>query len=241
MPSSFLWMLRLLRFMAIVFLVAGVGSALTLLGRMADTVTNPEVRLNLQTDQPAAFSYWYAMQAGWEDGSKAKSSRTDWDQLLSMHLAPGQQFELVANPNAPMLRYQEPSTWKRVALLCLGALPGYLSLPGLLFWIYGSWLLMRLLQDVTPEAPFTQANARRLSQLTLLILGLNLWDNVAQVSVLNLVPAFQAANIAHALNRYVQLSPEELIPGLQVGFMLVVIAAVYRRGVDLSHDATFVI
>lgn len=235
-------MLRLLRFMTIVFLVVGAGFALTLLGRTADTVTNPEVRLSLHTNQPAVFNFWYGVQAGWEGGSNSTSHpRTDWDQLPPMHLAPSQRFDLVANPTAPLLRYQEPSIWKRVALLYLGALPGDLSLPGLLFWLYGSWLLVRLLQDVTPETPFTQANARRLAQLTSLILGLNLWDYVAQVSILNLVPDFQVAGVAHALNRYVQLSPENLIPGLQVGFILFVIAAVYRRGVELSQEADFVI
>ena len=240
--SSFLWMLRLLRLMAIIFLVAGVGLALSLLARTADAAMDPQVRLSLQTEQPAAFSFWYGLQAGWKDGSNAAAGhRTDCAQLPPLPLAREPQFDLIANPTAPLLRYQERSALKRVALLYLGALPGNLSLPGLLFWIYGSWLLLRLLQDVTPETPFTQANAQRLAHLTLLVLGLNLWDYVAQLSVLSLVPAFRAAGVAYALNRYVQLSPEELIPGLEVGFILFVIAAVYRRGVELSQEADFVI
>jgi hypothetical protein len=240
--SSFLWMLRLLRLLALVFLVAGAALALSLLLRTADAAIDPQVRLRLQTEQPAAFGFWYGLQAGWEDGSNAAAGhRLDCDHPAPLPLVCGPHFDLVTNPTAPLLRYQEPSTWKRVALLYLGALPGPLSLPGLLFWMYGSWLLLRLLQDVTPETPFTQANARRLAHLALLVLGLNLWGYVAQLSVASLVPAFQTAGLAYSLNRYVQLSPQELIPGFEVGFILFVIAAVYRRGVELSQEAAFVI
>jgi hypothetical protein len=239
---SFLSMLRLTRLMAIIFLVAGACLALSLITRTVDAAINPQVQLSLHTDRPAAFSFWYEMQAGWEDGSNAAAGRSTYsDQLPPLRLVRGQQFELVANSTAPLLRYQERSALKRIALLYLGALPGDLSLPGLLFWIYGSWLLLRLLQDVTPETPFTQANARRLAHLTLLVLGLNLWNYVAQVSMLPLVPAFRAAGVAYSLNQYVQLSPQQLIPGFEVGFMLFVIAAVYRRGVELSLEADFVI
>ena len=240
--SSFLWMLRLLRFMAIVFLVAGTGLAFSLLGRTADAVTDPQIRLSLSTEQPAAFGFWYSTQAGFEDGLKGTAHpRSDRDYLPPLPRAGTQRFDLVADPHTPLLRYQESSVLKRVALLYLGALPGHLSLPGLLFWIYGSWLLLRLLRDVTPETPFTQANAQRLARLSALVLGLNLWDYVAQFSLLNLVPAFRTAGVAYSLNHYVQLSSEQLIPGLEVGFILFVIAAVYRRGVELSQEAAFVI
>jgi hypothetical protein len=240
--SSFFWLLRYLRLAALVFLVAGYGLALSLVVRTTAAATEPQVRLSLHTDQPAAFGFWYDLQEGFEDGVHSQTRRRpDWDQLSPLHLAPGRRFDLTPNPNALLLRYQEPSALKRVALLYLGALPGHLSVPGLLFWTYGSWLLLRLLRDVTPETPFTQANAQRLAQLTKLVLGLNLWAYVAQGCVLRLVPAFPAAGVPYSLNHYVQLSSEEVIPGLAVGFMLAVIAAVYRRGVDLSQEADFVI
>lgn len=239
--ASFTSMLRFTRIMAGIFLFAGCGLTFVLLGQVADAATDPVVRLSLHTDRPARFEFWYAMQAGFEDGISHQPRRTAWSELPALRLAPGRAFGLAANPTAPLLRYPEPSAPKRVALLALGALPGSMSVPGLLFWIYGSWLLLKLLQDVTPETPFTQANARRLARLALLVLSLNLWDYLAQICVLALVPAFRVAGVAGPLNRYVQLSPEELIPGLQVGFILFVIAAVYRRGVELSQEAEFVI
>ncbi|NML66065.1 DUF2975 domain-containing protein [Hymenobacter sp. RP-2-7] len=238
--SSFTWALRFARILAGIFLFVGCGLTLVLLGGMADAATDSVVRLSLRTDRPAQFEFWYAMQAGYEDGAKHQPRHSAWDKLPALQLAPGRAFDLVANPITPLLRYPEPSAPKRLALLALGALPGAVSVPGLLFWIYGSWLLLKLVQDVTPETPFTEANARRLARLALLVLGLSLWDYAAQACVLALVPAFRAVGVASSLNHYVQLSTEEL-PGFQVGFMLSVIAAVYRRGVVLSQEAELVI
>jgi hypothetical protein len=231
-------MLGFTRIMAIVFLVTGVTLGFMLLGQLVDVSANPEVDLQLDVTRPAHFRFWHDMEAGYQDGA---AGRPKLEKLQALHLAPGQLFELAADPTVPLLRYHEPSVPKRVALLALGALQGTYSVPGLLFWVYGSWLLLKLLQDVTPQTPFTPANARRLAKLTVLVLGLNLWDHVAQFSLLGLVPAFRAAGLASSLNQYVLLNTNELVPGLPVGFMLLVIAAVYRRGVELSQEAELVI
>lgn len=105
----------------------------------------------------------------------------------------------------------------------------------------GSWLLLQLLRDVTPATPFTSANARRLLHLALLVLMLNLWDYVARTVVLLLVPAFRIAELTVPLSHYVRLNADEVVPGFWVGFMLLIIAAVYQRGVELSHEAELVI
>lgn len=241
MTTSLPWMLGFTRIMAIVFLVTGVGLGFTLLGQLVDAAANPEVALQLDVTRPAHFRFWHDMEAGFQDGAAHQPRRPKLDKLPALQLAPGQLFELVADPAVPLLRYHEPSVPKRVALLALGALQGNYSVPGLLFWVYGSWLLLKLLQDVTPQTPFTAANARRLAKLTVLVLALNLWDHVAQFSLLGLVPAFRAAGLASALNHYVLLNTDELVPGMPVGFMLLVIAAVYRRGVELTQEAELVI
>lgn len=239
--SRFPWILRFTRVMVIFFLVGSCALACTLIGQTADVAADPEVRLTLDTTRPAHFQFWYGMQAGFDEGASNRPRRTGWDALPALYLPAGQEFELAANPTEPILRYQEPSAWKRVALLALGALPGNLSVPGLLCWIYGSWLLLKLLQDVTPDTPFTQANAQRLVKLALLVLSLNLWDQVAQFSLLYLVPAFRMVGVAGLLKQYVLLNTSELVPGIGVGFMLIVIAVVYRRGVELSQEAELVI
>jgi hypothetical protein len=98
-----------------------------------------------------------------------------------------------------------------------------------------------MLQDVTPATPFTQANARRLRKLTLLVFGLHLWHYVAYWLVWALVPAYRVAALASPLSHYVRLNTDDLVPGVEVGFILLIIAAVYQRGVELSREAELVI
>jgi hypothetical protein len=111
----------------------------------------------------------------------------------------------------------------------------------MLFLACGSWLLLKLLQDVTPDTPFTLANAHRLRKLTLLVLGLYLWHYAAYLLVWALVPAYRVAQLAQPLSHYVRLNTDDLVPGIEVGFILFIIAAVYQRGVELSREAELVI
>jgi uncharacterized protein YjeT (DUF2065 family) len=220
------------------FVVMAGMLTLTLCGRIADAASEPEVRLVLNTARPNLFGAWHDSKEGFRDGQEGHT-RELRGPLPAFPAAT--RFALVADPHASLLRYHEPSAWKRMALQLLGALDDSLSVAGLLFLGYGSWLLLKLLQDVTPDTPFTLANAHRLRKLTLLVLGLNLWHYAAYLLVWALVPAYRVAQLAQPLSHYVRLNTDDLVPGVEVGFILFIIAAVYQRGVELSREAELVI
>ena len=94
---------------------------------------------------------------------------------------------------------------------------------------------------MTPETPFTLANAQRLRKLALLVLGLYFWQYVAYLLVWLLVPAYRVASLAYPLSHYVRLNTENLVPGPAVGIILAIVAVVYQRGVELSREAELVI
>ena len=209
--------------------------------RSFDSFTDEqEVSLTLDTDDPNLFSTIHAVKAGYEDGRDDEPMPRRYHQLPKLQTnAAG--FELLADPQAPLLRYQEPNPWKRWPLLRLGASDQELSLAWVLYFALGSWLLLQLLLDVTPATPFTFANARRLNGLGLLVLGLDLVQELTYLVVRTLVPAFQTPGLAEPLSHYVRFSTETTLPGLEVGVLLLIIAAVYRRGVELSQEAELVI
>lgn len=230
--------LRFVKVLTWVFLIMAGVLTLVLCGKLFDVAGEPEVRLVLETTRPNLFGAKHDAEAGFHDGQQGQI-REERGPLLALPAA--KSFALVADPHASLLRYREPSALKRMALLALGALDDSLSVAGLVFLGYGSWLLLKLLQDVTPATPFTQANAQRLRKLTLLVLGLFLWHYVAYWLVWALVPAYRAATLAQPLSHYVRLNTDDLVPGVEVGFILLIITAVYQRGVELSREAELVI
>lgn len=211
-----------------------------LLGRTWDAAQGPaEVRLLLVTVKPNLFPILSAVKGGWDDGAAGRH-RPERGPLPA--LVPGARgFALAADPQMPLLRYNEPAPWKRVALLYLGASDDLFSLLWIVFISVGSWQLWRLLRDVTPTTPFTFANARRLAGLALLVLVLNLAEYLAYVALRALVPVFHIPELAEPLGHYVQLNTGNTLPGVATGIMLAVIAAVYRHGVELSQEAELVI
>lgn len=230
--------LRITKALTVLFLVAAGVLTLELCGKMADAASEPEVRLMLDTVRPNLFGEWHDARAGFRDGQKGQHRL---ERGPSSALATTLQFDMSATGNVQLLRYREPSAWKRVVLQALGALDDSLSVAGLFFLGCGSWLLLKLLQDVTPATPFTQANAQRLRMLTLLVLGLNLWHYVAYLLMWKLVPAYRVEWLAQPLNHYVRLNTDGLVPNMTIGFVLFIIAAVYRRGIEMSREAELVI
>lgn len=215
------------------FLVMAAILTLSLCFKIAEAASQSEVRLALDTRRPNVFGAWQEMQGGLRGQHRCERG--------PLSTVPTVGFDVQANPDAQLLRYREPSDSKRMILQALGALDDSLSVAGLLFLSYGSWLLLKLLCDVTPATPFTLANAQRLRKLTLLIVGLNVWQYVAYLLVRVLVPAYHTASLAYPLSHYVRLNTESLVPDLSAGFILAIITAVYQRGVELSREAELVI
>jgi Protein of unknown function (DUF2975) len=236
-PLPLASLLRLSRPLAFIFLLGGGIAAMILLARTVAAFDAPPVQLALNTTTPNIFSAWHNVQAGWSDGYNGRPMR----HMLHAPLAANIPFDLVADPQAPVLRYHEPNTVKRVALLYLGASNDYQSLAWVVFFGVGSWLLWQLLLDVTPATPFTFANARRLRGLGLLVLGLDFAQELAYLAVRALVPPFRSPGLAEPLSHYVRLNTETTLPGWEVGLVLLVIATVYQRGVELSREAELVI
>ena len=223
------------------FLCVAFNSLFQLVGKTYDAVSGgPEVRLVLYTTTPNLFSTAHYMNAGFEDGFASRPPRPERGPLPALRAATT-GFELAADPHAPLLRYREPSTCKRLALLYLGAADGHFSLSWIVLISVGSWLLWGLLRDVTPGTPFTHANARWLAQLALLVLLLSQAQHLAYLGLRALVPAFHAPGVAETLNQYVRLNTDDSLPSSWVGIMLAIIAAVYRCGVKLSQEAELVI
>lgn len=205
-----------------------------------------EVALRLSARVPNLFSDFNAAKAGWKDGASQqngapKQKHRSIDIPLPAMQPNSAGFELAADPEMPLLRYNEPSPWKRVALLHLGASHKYSSLSWVLFLCIGSWLLWKLLFDISPTTPFTQANARRLAMLGLLVMGLVVAQYAAYAAVRALLPEFYGLGLTEPLSHYVRLNTTDSIPDFTVGVMLSVIAAVYQRGVELSREAELVI
>lgn len=232
-----LFLLRFAKVMTGLFVVVAAVSIFSLCGKMFDAASQPEVQLSLDTKRPNVFEAWHEAQAGFKDGLNGHR-RPERGPLPARTAA---SFDVQAYPYAQVLRYREPSDAKRMVLQALGALDESLSVAGLLFFGYGSWLLFKLLQDVTTENPFTLANAQRLRKLALLVLGLYFWQYVAYLLVWLLVPAYRLASLAYPLSHYVRLNTDDLVPGPAIGIGLVIIAAVYQRGVELSREAELVI
>lgn len=230
-------LLRLGRPLLFFFLLLGLFTLPLLFTRTLDVVTTErEIRLEVNTRHPHFFSVFHAVKVGWDDGVKNQPIKPARGPLPSLQ-AGTTKFELATLPHTKLLRYEEPSAWKRLALLYLGASDNYLSLAWVIFFFVSSWWLWLLLLDVSPATPFSVGNARRLRNLGLLILGLAFLQEAAHVLLRALLPPFRVAGLEEPLSHYIVLNTDVSLPGWEVGFILLIIAAVYQRGVLLHQEA----
>ncbi len=235
-------LLRISRLVMVVFVVGASAAALILIVKTVDVATGkPEVRLALNTTTPNLFPAIHDFISGLSGGTAGKPHRPDRGPLPAFRVATS-GFEVVADPQAPLLRYKEANARKRLALLYLGASDSYMSLAWATFFGLSCWLLWRLLQDVKPTTPFTLTNAHRLRMLGLWIIGpIYLGQQFSYLALRALIPDLRTPDLAEPLSHYVRLNTESSLPGREIGLMLLVIAAVYQRGVELSQEAELVI
>ncbi|MDU0369470.1 DUF2975 domain-containing protein [Hymenobacter endophyticus] len=241
---------RFLRFTRVVVFLFLVGTAVNLFMSGYDTGyvaahsrLKPADTIMLQLDRNHPTRYPFdgavrAFQNGWnyERWQNRAISRPVFFSPDSVQASFNSQgFDVVVQRNRQVLRYQEPSFGKRLALLWLGASSTTMSVVEALIMFGLALLLWQLLRDVTPATPFTLANARRLRTMMLLVVSWEIWQMLAHMLLLRLVPNFVADG--GTLVQYVVLHGDGHTPGALGIIMLTVIALVYRRGVELQQEA----
>ena len=237
------------RMLIAAFALLSFGLALIFIFRTIEIGTSgSEIRVELDTSQPHKFFLLGVLsdaRRGWHDGYAA-GEHVKLDSIYVprkkiSHVTQigvrSAEFELIQESQVRWLRYTESNPWKRLGMYYLGASSRTLSLASVLYYLLGSWLLLRLLFDVTLSTPFTTANARRLRNLTLLVLGLFFAQELAYGALRGLMPVFRSPNLAEPLSHYVLLNSENTLPNLNFVLVLAIIAVVYQRGVDIYQEA----
>jgi Protein of unknown function (DUF2975) len=228
-------LLRISRPLVLFFMIGAATSAFVLIMKTARSTSDTEVRIALNLVSPNLFTFAHDVRAGFEDG-RAGKHYPERSPLSPFNSGPA-AFKLDADPQQPLLRYQEPSYGKRILLLYAGASDEYMSLAWVIFFVAGSWLLWLMLLDVTPTTPFTFANAKRLRNLGLLILFLDFGQEITYLALRFIVPNFQMQGVEEPLSHYVRLNTESTLPGWEIGLALLIVAAIYKRGVHLLEEA----
>ncbi|PJJ54569.1 DUF2975 domain-containing protein [Hymenobacter chitinivorans] len=159
--------------------------------------------------------------------------------LDSLKTMPG-TFRLVPKSQKLALVYVERSFGKRVALMILGVNNHSGKRGSVVLVLYSmltGMLLYRILTDMSLASPFTEKNARRIRWLGLLMIGVDLYQYVAFRYMLSIVPHFRAPDLQGTVVQYLTLDPAEEIGAWKFGLVLLVIAAVYKRGVIMAQEA----
>ncbi|RAK70595.1 DUF2975 domain-containing protein [Hymenobacter edaphi] len=222
------WLFRGLRWLALAqYVAAGLGLALNLLFGLWDA-------------GPAHHDLVFVtLQAN----SRAQG------QLSTAETSPGAArptHYLVEKSSQHRLIYHEPSAAKRVALALLGVKNSSLgrsSLGILLFAMLAGRLLYHMLRDMRLDTPFTDANARRIRWLGLLALGIDAYEFLALKALQALVPAISLGDERlGTVTRYIILDPAMGGWGSwKFGLLLLVIATIYQRGVEMAREAELTI
>jgi hypothetical protein len=106
-------MLRVGLSVAALFVLGAFLLSCAFLARSLDSFGDGrEVSLALDTSYPNVFSSFHAMKAGWEDGRADKPMPRHRRHPLPALQASAAGFEVLADPQALLLRYQEPNPWK---------------------------------------------------------------------------------------------------------------------------------
>ncbi|MCB2376296.1 DUF2975 domain-containing protein [Hymenobacter sp. BT635] len=139
------------------------------------------------------------------------------------------------------LKYIEHNWGKKVVLELLGVLNssagGRGSLPLMLYSMLTGMLLYRILNEMRIESPFTEKNARRIRWLGLLIIGIDLYQYLARILLAKLVPPVPMPGHQGSVAQYILVDVGPEIGAWKFGLVLLVIAAVYQRGVVMAQEA----
>jgi hypothetical protein len=169
------------------------------------------------------------------------------ERLDLLDASPAHQPHFIVDKSMQQrLIYREPNAAKRLALALIGVTNSALgrsSLAAILFAMLTGRLLYLILSDLRLDTPFTDRNARRIRWLALLIISIDLYDFLAVNALRLLVPAFPLSpGSPDKVIRFIVLDPA--VGGFgswKFGLVLLVIAAVYKRGVAMAREAELTI
>jgi hypothetical protein len=148
--------------------------------------------------------------------------------------------QLVPKSEKLALVYRERDYGKLLGLNLLGITNkamGRTSVPLLLYSMLTALTLYRILHDTRLESPFTEVNARRIRWLGVLMIGIDVYQYLAYAYLRAIVPALPLPGHAQPTTQYLVLDPATAGGSWKFGLVLLVVAAVYQRGVELAREA----
>ncbi|SHJ30557.1 Protein of unknown function [Hymenobacter daecheongensis DSM 21074] len=161
----------------------------------------------------------------------------NWDAKplrdTEQQVARGGAVQLVQLGTISRLMYREPNAARRFVLRLMNSQPQ--PVPYVLATLLFCVLLHQILRDIRPGVPFTPANVQRLRWLALLFAACDLYKMLATWWLRHHL-AQVAPGLAPDLIPDTYFS-SSLVANWLIGLMLLIIAAGYERGVELTEDA----
>lgn len=215
-------LLKLLQFVFTLYSVAGVvglvGIGIFTFMFPSSPKTDDVVCVNVRQHLPSTGATIPSVTVAKEEVAAGKPTQ------LIIHAMHAQTGTLVL---------REPQASRRLLVHIINAEKGPLPLmlAGLLF----SFIMAAILNDVKPGVPFSPANTRRLYWLAALFIGCEVYQRTAYLWMQHYLHEVAPAGMA-GLTPNSEFS-SSLMSNWLVAAMLVVLAASYRRGVELAEEA----
>ena len=152
-------------------------------------------------------------------------------------VAAGQPATYVPRGSTGGLVYRETNPAVRLLLRLMTTRPQPVPyvLASLLFCV----LVYQILRDIRPGIPFTPANVRRLRWLGVLLIGCDVYTWTTNFWLSHYLATVVPAGVV-GLRPAAQFGAS-LVSNWLIGLMLLIIAAGYQRGVELTEDAELTI
>ena len=210
----------LLKFLRVVFLLASFAGLLILLDVSYLTLFPPAttsnvVMLNVQQRVPSYTAPVSPVTVAKEE------------------VAAGKPTQLVMHSQNGTLVLREPQASRRLLVRIINAEKG--PLPLLLAGLLFSLIIAKILGDVKPGVPFTPANIRRLYWLAMLFVGCEVYQRAASWWMQHYLRSVTPAGLVELMPNS-QFNSSMVSNGIAAA-MLIILAASYRRGVELTEDA----
>lgn len=224
MPRSTTLLLQLLRYVFLLFSIAG---ALALAFYLADILFIHPQPGEVVTVNVRHFSPQFAqLQIPHSQPSAAEAA-----------VAAGQRAQFQPWGTAGLLVYREANPMVRLLLHLITSRPQ--PVPYVLATLLFCLLVYRILRDIRPGVPFSAANVRRLRWLGTLLIACDLYHWTLSWWLVRHLAGVAPAGLAGLQ----PVSPfgTSLVANWLIGLMLLIVAAGYQRGVELTEDAEFTV